>query len=66
MQMIYQGHIKRRMGTSALISSRLRGADSIAENCDLPVDTLVYYTRENRNGRYYATRVETQPFDLDD
>ena len=66
MYMIYQGHIKRRMGTSALISSRLRGADSIAENCTLAVDTNVYYTRENRNGRYYATRIETAPFDLDD
>ena len=64
--MIYQGHIKRRMGTSAIISSRLRGVDSIAENCNLPVNTNVYYTRENRNNRMYATRVETQPFDLDE
>lgn len=64
--MIHQGHIKRRIGTSALISSRLRGTDCIAENCDLPVNTNVYYTRENRNNRMYATRVETAPFDLDE
>lgn len=64
--MVHQGYIKRNTIKGAVISSRFRGADCIAEGCNLPVNTNVYYTREDRNNRYYATRVETEPFDLDD
>jgi len=64
--MVHQGYIKRKTSTGAVISSRYRGTDCIALGCNLPVNTTVYYTREDRNGRYYATRVETESFDLDD
>ena len=64
--MVYQGYIKRRMGTTAIVSTRFRGTDTVVENCNLPVNTTVYYTRTQRGGRYYASRIETEPFDLDD
>jgi len=64
--MVHKGYIKRRTIKGAVISSRYRGTDAIAEGCTLPVNTNVYYTREDRNNRYYATRVETQIFDIED
>ncbi len=64
--MVHKGYIKRRTIKGAVISSRYRGTDCIAEGCTLPVNTNVYYTREDRNRRYYATRVETTEFSIED
>lgn len=59
MQQIFRGHIKRK----GIITSFLRGSDCIT-TVDLPVGTTVYYTRELRNGRYYAVLVSVDKNDL--